>query len=433
MEINDLNCQLSELLFKIICNNLVCTLRAFSFSKPLGPTILMAFVSKTTNNDPSELLMMTGLQLMTISGCRFVFKTAIPPLVVVGFRKSFHTGSLRNHRHPRVTMCSTTHRDIFGGIQLVKFVTCATARLGTYAMWNFELVEDISVRTCIMPFPLTALPYGFRQRLRELANPNEVYKLQHCAPNFVGLQPIQKIEKLEDCTILLETQSARIQNSLNYNTSLPLEITETSLFDPDYITFVGYKTNPVSASLIATLPIFNHFRLSPSNVTFSGCLVDENLLSLAALLQGLLTELDFNDCKFESSNATQMLCNAFKHVNLKKLYFTLMMCPFNNDWLDAFTEAKYINMDFIRFGTADQSVLDVDARSFAKFIMAQSDSFYLAIQLSSPVDCRRAEKQIKTLFGEHFKEPFTLNKQRVMVHYYDSNDELHVHQYTPVS
>uniref|UniRef100_A0A7E4VUI9 F-box domain-containing protein n=1 Tax=Panagrellus redivivus TaxID=6233 RepID=A0A7E4VUI9_PANRE len=66
----------------------------------------------------------------------------------------------------------------------------------------------------------------------------------------------------------------------------------------------------------------------------------------------------------------QMICNAFKHCNLKHLDF-LSMCPFNNNWLDALMETNFANMDFIAIQIADQSVLDVDGQSLAKFVMVR--------------------------------------------------------------
>uniref|UniRef100_A0A7E4ZY43 Methyltransf_21 domain-containing protein n=1 Tax=Panagrellus redivivus TaxID=6233 RepID=A0A7E4ZY43_PANRE len=113
--------------------------------------------------------------------------------------------------------------------------------------------------------------------------------------------------------------------------------------------------------------------------------------------------------------------------------FNLRICPINADWFDAFMKADFVNMDYIGFDGVHQDVLDIDARSFAKFIKAQSDSFDMSIRLSSPVDYERVDAQLEMLFGEHFVRSVCTLKKSVYVVWYDSDNKRHYRQYTQVS
>uniref|UniRef100_A0A7E4W6U2 CDP-diacylglycerol--serine O-phosphatidyltransferase n=1 Tax=Panagrellus redivivus TaxID=6233 RepID=A0A7E4W6U2_PANRE len=54
-----------------------------------------------------------------------------------------------------------------------------------------------------MPYPLEKLPYGLRRRLRELATRSEAYDLQIAAPNYIGFQPIQKVQTVAHARFLI--------------------------------------------------------------------------------------------------------------------------------------------------------------------------------------------------------------------------------------
>uniref|UniRef100_A0A7E4W7W3 SHSP domain-containing protein n=1 Tax=Panagrellus redivivus TaxID=6233 RepID=A0A7E4W7W3_PANRE len=72
-----------------------------------------------------------------------------------------------------------------------------------------------------MPFPLEKLQYGLRRRLRELAYPTEASALQLAAPNYSGLQPIQKVKLTDEVEFYIDKESNLLLRREDTPMSLP--------------------------------------------------------------------------------------------------------------------------------------------------------------------------------------------------------------------
>uniref|UniRef100_A0A7E4V5A9 F-box/LRR-repeat protein n=1 Tax=Panagrellus redivivus TaxID=6233 RepID=A0A7E4V5A9_PANRE len=250
-----------------------------------------------------------------------------------------------------------------------------------------------------MPFPLSSLPYGLRQRLRELVTPAEAYDLQIAAPNFVGFQPLQKLQKIGNCTMGLKIQSVRLCFPFYFDDAPPIDIAENSLYGIDQLLWIA-QVKPPDVPDIKTLAIFDHFKLTPDYISFHTCCIDANLLSVATLMQRPVNKLWFTNCTYNLKEPLKTICNAFKHLTFVGFE---NYSPFGNEWLDVFTAANYINMTNCCFRDASLDTLNVNIDALIKFFEAQDKDFKISIVMSEYIDWAILYDTIDNLLGKHFE------------------------------
>uniref|UniRef100_A0A7E4V2G8 FTH domain-containing protein n=1 Tax=Panagrellus redivivus TaxID=6233 RepID=A0A7E4V2G8_PANRE len=245
-----------------------------------------------------------------------------------------------------------------------------------------------------MSFSLESLPYGLRQRLRELVTPSEAYEFQIAAPKLVGLQPIQKIQDIYSVSLSISNETVLCATDLERYQSL--KVSENTLYNANYSLDIRNFKPQSSYQLI-----FDHFRVAPTNVYFNNCSIDASLIqNFANHMKRPVTHLFFNKCTFQSDSMAQVISSAFK--SLTTLSFN-EICPFQREWLDVFVAAKYSNMRHLFLYGSSVDVLNINSDTFMQFYKVQSDSFSLRIRLHDDVDTSKVEQRLNALFGENFK------------------------------
>uniref|UniRef100_A0A7E4ZZN0 F-box domain-containing protein n=1 Tax=Panagrellus redivivus TaxID=6233 RepID=A0A7E4ZZN0_PANRE len=247
-----------------------------------------------------------------------------------------------------------------------------------------------------MPFPLHALDYGSRCRLRELATPGEAYYLQTAAPVFTGLKPIQTITHLSDKIVVVsindkgEFCARRMPNSLallsypmKLNGNAPFCVTKTfRIMDFDI------KHN---AQLI-----FDNFVLEPEVISFvGGRLTSKFLHDVSVKVKTDVSTVDFL-CTFDADVTFDFLCTLFK--NMKRLQFSYDQ-TLHHRWIDTLIDSKLTNMIQIDISEASIDALYVDMFKLIEFMQAQTLSFYIVINLRDDCDDSIKKRAVFNLCG----------------------------------
>uniref|UniRef100_A0A7E4W0A8 FTH domain-containing protein n=1 Tax=Panagrellus redivivus TaxID=6233 RepID=A0A7E4W0A8_PANRE len=208
-----------------------------------------------------------------------------------------------------------------------------------------------------MPYPLECLPYGLRQRLRDLCTPIEAYNIQNAAPYYYGLQPL--IKKVE-AEYLLYCQSDNVFEGRRFQE--PSNIHCKPAADMIFVTDNFRLQN--CTNIINTIKIF-------ANVYFSGTITLQHCSITKELIDSVLEHLD-PKCNgvvrlLEVEGSVNSTLSAVEICSMlpfpRSLRFSSF--PFSRNWIhNDLKEAKGISYLEILAGI---DFLDVDPTDFYYF------------------------------------------------------------------
>uniref|UniRef100_A0A7E4USW2 F-box domain-containing protein n=1 Tax=Panagrellus redivivus TaxID=6233 RepID=A0A7E4USW2_PANRE len=286
-----------------------------------------------------------------------------------------------------------------------------------------------------MPYPLEKLAYGLRRRLRELATPSEAYDLQIAAPNYIGLQPIQKVQLVPFAEFWID-EEGNLGKSLhpecwpkNSHKKPGNSTPEQSRAVPLYIVSRDLQIRIFKENFKMDL-IPDYIRLSPKTLYFFDCVLNMAFIeSFLKAVDNTIDNITITPCSFTSDNAAKMLfnapaCSVLEHITVTEPSFPLLT------WLiETFVEAKRTPLKSFSVYNATISIFKIDKDVLLKFIKAQCENFQLVIFMSDETDWQSALELMKKLFDDQFdrcdKVHYSLKKKLV----YIGNDNPYVNCY----
>uniref|UniRef100_A0A7E4UYC4 F-box/LRR-repeat protein 4 n=1 Tax=Panagrellus redivivus TaxID=6233 RepID=A0A7E4UYC4_PANRE len=243
-----------------------------------------------------------------------------------------------------------------------------------------------------MPFPLQALDYGSRCRLRELVTPAEAYDFQLAAPHFDGLNPIQKVHD----RLLVYTRVY-----LNDNVQLCAKAFPAKNLNTDELYII--KRELIIAKFAANHSaqlITDRFITSLECLTFRNCdLTAKFLQDLSIKTKNDVQRLTIQQCTLNDDVTLDFVCLLFK--KLKSL------CVSDNyflkrTWIDTFVLHQFTNMAMIKIDGASIDLLKVEETQLINFMKAQSETFSIYITLQDNCDSKEVQQILSNLFGNRF-------------------------------
>uniref|UniRef100_A0A7E4UTH2 Uncharacterized protein n=1 Tax=Panagrellus redivivus TaxID=6233 RepID=A0A7E4UTH2_PANRE len=259
-----------------------------------------------------------------------------------------------------------------------------------------------------MPFPLSSLPYGFRQRLRELATPLEAYQLQTAAPHFSGFQPLVMLNRSDNYRVYNVDGSTsdlhfRQRNSLEKRL-IPLTDNELHLVQELWV--INFK------NVDKALSIFNHCVLSPCvglqfvQMHINLALVEKIKSSLNLKITDynhanhIYPELCFNACTFDPEAFPAIYRSLFKQFQRIRWYSFLKEVT----WLQDMMNENVTGLHFFYVHFESPEMLDVDKTLFVQFCLAQAPHFNFSVETPRPCSDPLFKQKFDNLMSGNFAE-----------------------------
>uniref|UniRef100_A0A7E4VD87 FTH domain-containing protein n=1 Tax=Panagrellus redivivus TaxID=6233 RepID=A0A7E4VD87_PANRE len=244
-----------------------------------------------------------------------------------------------------------------------------------------------------MPFPLHALDYGSRCRLRELATPGEAYELQLAAPDFNGLKPIQEIHS---------PYLALVEFTFGENNALMAKAYPLFTFDANELynitSVIVFKnvTSDHNAQLI-----FDKFSIDPWQLDFKNCyLTPKFLQDISAKIIRDKINLQFGkDCTFHGGVTLELICTLFKNIHILRLSDNGLL---DRTWIDVLLAANCNEMTRLEINDTSIEVLSVEEGQLIKFYKEKPKLFTIFITLKEDCDASKVQQALDRLFSERF-------------------------------
>uniref|UniRef100_A0A7E4UQ51 FTH domain-containing protein n=1 Tax=Panagrellus redivivus TaxID=6233 RepID=A0A7E4UQ51_PANRE len=229
-----------------------------------------------------------------------------------------------------------------------------------------------------MPFPLSSLPYGFRQRLRELATPVEAYQLQTAAPNFSGFQPLVMLNRSDYNNVYIvdgAVSDSHLICGLKYSEKRLIPLSGDELHIRQKLCLENLKSiDKVLNHYFLSECVRIHFNNVHINSTFFKKLYSNLMINCNPDTRRPSFFVIYH-CTFDPEGLTAVYRTLLKYSQ-KILWYPLPV-----DWLHNMMNENVSGLEHLSVSFESAEALNVDKTLFLQFCLAQATNFEFEISI----------------------------------------------------